>query len=88
MANIWIEEHGVFTVSNDKVQELLTWLANNQAVQAEGTSPDFGGQSLLNEQGTEQPPPPKPQKQSNTIQGNTSRKVDPNKTWDMGTKWI
>ena len=88
MANIWIEEHGVFTVSNDKVQELLAWLSANQAVQAEGTSPDFDGQRLLNEQGAEQPPDKQNHKQSNTIQGNTSRKVDPDKTWDMGTKWM
>ena len=87
MANIWIEEHGVFTVSNDKVQELLTWLANNQAVQAEGKSPDFGGQTLLNET-SDQQEPTSGTKQSRTIQGNTSRPVDPDKTWDMGTKWM
>jgi len=89
MANIWIEGHGVFTVSNDRVSDLIGWLSANQAVQAEGTSEEFKGQQLLNETG-ESPNPDvaPPGVQSRTIQGNTSRKIDPNKTWDMGTKWM
>ena len=44
MANIWIEGHGVFSLGNEKVQDLVSWLANNQAVQSEGTSKEFDGQ--------------------------------------------
>ena len=86
MANIWIEGHGVFTVSNEKVTDLIGWLSANQAVQAEGTSEEFNGQQLLNETG------PQTTKQSTTkppttIDG-TTNPIDPNKTWDMGTKWM
>ena len=83
MANIWIENHGVFTVSNDKVQDLLSWLSNNQAVQAEGKSEDFKGEQLLNEKG--------PHQQSGNVPPTSLDERPPNnpeKTWDMGTKWI
>ena len=46
MANIWIEGHGVFTVSNEKVTDLIGWVSANQAVQAEGTREEFNGQQL------------------------------------------
>ena len=84
MANIWIEGNGVFTLSNEKVQDLVSWLANNQAVQAEGTSEHFDGQQLLNETGDTGSPP----KGANV--GNTKPKLNPDGTgtYDFGGTWI
>ena len=86
MANIWIEGHGVFSVSNDKVSDLIGWLSANQAVQAEGASEEFDGQQLLNEQ----TPPPGVGGKVNPPDGvhPPRDKKDPDKTWDMGGTWI
>ena len=89
MANIWIEEHGVFTVSNDKVQELLAWLSANQAVQAEGTSQDFDGQRLLNEQGSNLP---KGDRKAKPVPLQTPKNPKPNEdgsgTYEFGGTWM
>ena len=89
MANIWIEGHGVFTVGNDKVSDLLSWLSANQAVQAEGTSEEFDGQQLLNEVKNESPPLGKGGKIIPPDSAHeTNKKTDPDKTWDMGGTWM
>tara|TARA_R110000751_G_scaffold67895_5_gene138340 strand:+ start:1311 stop:1577 length:267 start_codon:yes stop_codon:yes gene_type:complete len=88
MANIWIENHGVFTVGNDKVQELLTWLSANQAVQAEGTSRDFDGQRLLNEQGVVPRGDPNAKPVPTNTPKNPKPKDDGSGTYDFGTTWI
>lgn len=87
MANIWIEGHGVFTVSNEKVSDLIGWLSANQAVQAEGTSEEFNGQQLLNEQVPPQQPKGGQVKSPDSAHA-PREKTDPNKTWDHGTTWI
>ena len=84
MANIWIEGHGVFTLGNEKVQDLVCWLATNQAVQAEGKSEHFDGQQLLNETGEEAPP------QKGASVGNNTPKQNPDGTgtYEFGGTWI
>jgi len=96
MANIWIEGHGVFSLANEKVQDLVSWLASNQAVQSEGASEQFGGQQLLNE-GEPAPPksniPPPDGRQINDPGANVNNpkpKLNPDGsgTYDYGGTWI
>jgi hypothetical protein len=71
MANINIDGQE-YTLSPDKTQDLMQWLANNGGVRVESTnSENFDGQQLLNEQ---QPPQGSPKSSDGT--------------WDLGTKWI
>lgn len=89
MANIWIEGHGVFTVNNDKVQELIGWLANNQAVQAEGTSSEFDGQKLLNETGEQVVVPKQGEgKPVPTSNPQANPKSDGSGTYEFGGTWM
>ena len=89
MANIWIEGHGVFTVNNDKVQEVIAWLGQNGAVQAEGNSPDFSGQQLLNEQEKNLP---KGDRRAKPVPLQTPKNPKPNEdgsgTYDFGGTWM
>ena len=50
MIKISIEGHGVFTVPNERVQELLNWLKTNDGakINTEGGLP-YDGSTLLNE---------------------------------------
>ena len=85
MANIWIEGHGVFSLGNEKVQDLVSWLANNQAVQSEGTSKEFDGQQLLNETGGKNIP-----KQSKGVKPARVGNPKPleGKDYDFGGTWM
>ena len=89
MANVWIQDNGVFSLPDGKVQDLLQWLRTEGGVNIEGANPGTvteGDKTLLNEQGANPP-----HKQSGnrpaslTDEGNP---IDPDKTWDMGTTWI
>lgn len=72
-----------FTLSPDKVQELMQWLNSNGAVSLESsTNQNFEGKQLLNEVG-------QGGKLLKATQLDPERqKQDPDKTWDFGTKWI
>jgi|10_taG_2_1085330.scaffolds.fasta_scaffold00363_11 D-serine dehydratase len=72
MANLWIENHGVYTISDQKVQDLIQWVQTNGGVTVESgqSKPQADGETLLNE--TPQQPQPEPN----------------GKTYDFGTKWI
>ena len=73
-----------FTLNAEKAQALMQWLAQNGGVKVESASSDnFKGQQLLNEvkpAGGELKPA--------TQLDPDRKKQDPNKTWDMGTKWM
>ena len=89
MANIWIEGHGVFSLNNEKVQDLVSWLASNQAVQSEGTSKEFEGQQLLNEQQPGTPVPPEEHRQINDPGANVGNPTaKPGSTFDHGGTWL
>ncbi len=50
MANLWIENHGVYTISDQKVQDLVQWIQSNGGVTVEGQSgAQSSGETLLNE---------------------------------------
>ena len=83
MANIWIEGHGVFSLGNEKVQDLVSWLANNQAVQSEGASKEFDGQQLLNETGQV----PKQAKGAKPANIGNPKPVE-GKEYDFGGTWM
>ena len=83
MANIWIENHGVFSVSDEKVQDLMQWLQSNGGVSAEGASPpNFDGKTLLNE---EVPPP---QGGANVGNPKPNIKPDGSGSYDFGGTWM
>ena len=55
MAKVKVEGRGEFEIDNEKIMELLTWLANNQAVAIrennavrEVKNNEFTGRELLN----------------------------------------
>jgi hypothetical protein len=75
-----------YTLSSDKVQELMQWLLTNGAVSLESTgNQDFGGKQLLNE--TTPPGKGGPLNKATGLDPDR-KKQDPDKTWDLGTKWI
>ena len=86
MANIWIEGHGVFSLGNEKVQDLISWLASNQAVQSEGTSKQFEGQQLLNETG-DTGSKPKMVKGAKPANVGNPKPVE-GKDYDFGGTWL
>lgn len=49
MITITIQGHGTFTIHQNKLNELLTWLQSNAAVPMEGVNKIPNGQTLLNE---------------------------------------
>ena len=83
MANVLIEGHGTFTVSAEKVQDLVQWLQTNGGGAVEQTIDQrFDGDTLLNEKDTKQHTGTKPASLTD------KPRIDPDKTWDFGTKWI
>ena len=85
MANVWIENHGVFTVNDDKVQDLLSWLTDQGGAHVEGNTKDFSGQTLLNETN---PPDDKKSYNKPATSIDEPKETDPDKTWDMGGTWM
>ena len=83
MANIWIENHGVFSVSNEKVQELLQWVQTNGGVKSEASTDQFDGKTLLNES-------PAPQHGANVGNAKPKSETDPGKggDYDFGGTWM
>ena len=80
MANIWIQNNGVYSVSDGKVQDLLQWLKSQGAVNIEGANLPAGkdGKELLNEDQSKGP----------HSDAGSPPQGDPNKTYDFGTTWI
>mgnify|MGYP003647722345 CR=1 FL=1 len=79
MANVLIEGHGTFTVSAEKVQDLVQWLQTNGGVAVEQTvDKRFDGDTLLNET----------QPGANVGKGPTSDTGPDGKTFDMGGTWM
>lgn len=73
MANVNVEGHGQYTVSPDKLPELIQWLSTN-AAQLQEKQQQTDGNTLLNEQ--------KPA-------GQNPKAADPdNQTYNFGTTWI
>lgn len=73
-----------FTLSAERAQDLMQWLAQNGGVKVESVSSnDFEGQQLLNEK-----TPAGGKLKPATKLDPHREKQDPNKTWDMGTKWM
>ena len=85
MANIWIENHGVFSLNDEKVQELLGWLNANNAVSTEQSSKEFDGKTLLNETGQG---PASEQKGTNVGNPQARIKPDGSGTYDFGGTWM
>lgn len=79
MANIWIENHGVYTVRDEKVQDLLAWLRSNEGVKAEGSDTNtYDGATLLNED----------QKGANVGKGPSSEPGKNDQTFEFGGTWM
>ena len=96
MANVWIQNSGVYSLSDGKVQDLLSWLDSQGAVNVEGAQQtQVGDKTLLNETGTgagvgnpnvqigSQAPPDNP-KGANV----TNPKSKPGTDYDFGGTWF
>ena len=76
-----------FTLSPDKVQELMQWLNSNGAVSLESAGDQgFEGKQLLNE--TTPPVGLGGKLKKATTLDPDREKQNPDHTWDMGTKWM
>ena len=74
MANVNVEGHGSYTVSPEKVSELLQWLTDN-AAQLEQKQQPTDGNTLLNEQN--------PNDNRDPMDPNSKGRA-----YDFGTPWM